>query len=145
MKTKNPFHTVAVDTLSVFGRMVEAELRRRQLDSRELWAEFDHVVNDMFQRVMALNAHVIFTSHSDDDGGTGCIPVFPGKNKHLIPAQIQDHLWLEVTPEKDKEPTKREFLINAQGRWRNGCRSLSFVGKIPADFTAFMKRAEIKP
>ena len=150
MKGKEPFRTVVFDPLSTFGRMVEAELRRRGLDGWDLWREFDHVVNGMFTRVMGLNAHVIFTCHADqaaDDGGgeTGHLPVFPGKNKHLIPAQLNDILWLEVTPGKDKEPTKREFLINAQGRWKHGCRSLSFVGRIPADFTAFLKRAEIKP
>lgn len=150
MKGKEPFRTVVVDPLSTLGRMVEAELRRRGLDGWDIWREFDNVINGMFTRVMSLDAHVIFTCHADaaaDDGGgdTGHLPVFPGKNKHLIPAQLNDILWLEVTPGRDKEPTKREFLVGAQGKWKHGCRSLSFVGRMPADFTAFMKRAEIKP
>ncbi len=71
----------------------------------------------------------------------GHVLAVSGKSKTLIPALVQDWLWLDTQVSESGKVT-RDFLLAPQGSWTKGARSVQGMTKMPADFTEFLRLAE---
>ena len=150
-KDHKKYRTVVVDTLTLLSQHLEVELKRNGLTSWDLYRELKDRVLGQITQIIALPVHVILTAHAiaslgDGDGAEmGILPAMSGQAKTLLPALCQDWIWLDVTPDKASGRMKREFLLEASGNWKHGCRSIQNGGRIEADMTTFIKKAGLKP
>lgn len=143
--SKAPFATVVLDTVSLLAQTYVSELRSRGLEAWDLYRELKDRLLKVLVPLTQLPAHLIVNSHAvldfkGEGGSMGTEPLIEGKVKTLLPALLADWVWLEVTTGAKPEETKREFLIGPQGNWKHGCRSLKTSGRMPADFSLFIKR-----
>jgi hypothetical protein len=140
--------TIVLDTVSLYAQTVVTELRRRGLESWDLYRELKDVLLRQLTTLIQFPAHLIINSHAvldfkGEGGSMGTEPMIEGKVKTLLPALLNDWVWLELTP---GDPTKgiaakREWLVGPQGNWKHGCRSLKMEGRITAGLNEFIKHA----
>lgn len=147
--SKPRYRTVVVDTLTLLSQHLESEIKRQGMTGWDIYRELKDRMLGALSTIIGLPVHIILTAHaletSGDTGSMGVLPAMSGQAKVFVPALCQDWLWLEVTPAKDKGEVKREFLLEAQGNWKHGCRSIQHGGRMDADFTAFIKKVGLKP
>lgn len=149
--SKSLYRTVVIDSITIIAQNLMGELKKQEWrDNRQMYGEFaDRLLHEFFYRIVRLPVHIVCIAHAIDvdneAGSMGVLPQVPGKSAQLIAAGMQDMVWLEMTPGKGSEKTKREFLIGPQGNWKGGCRSIQDTGRIDASVTEFIRRAGIKP
>jgi hypothetical protein len=154
---KGKYKTVVLDLLNGYASRLEQELSKKteneagEPDGRRFWPEYRKRLKNMLTRLFALDAHVIVTSHYDEDDGAtidgqapkhgpGIVPLIGGKARREIGGMFQDVIFLE------KRGKKRVFLTDIEGVWGPGCRSLAGrkEKELPARIDALIETFGIK-
>lgn len=161
---KGAVKTIVVDTISKYAQRLLLQMERmtdegKGPDGRRAYPETDKRLQNMLDRLFRLKAHVVYTSHFQEQGqeisgqlakqGTGIAPLLPGKSRQSIPAEFQDVIFMEkVRGARNKDTGKREgerrvFVTSIEGVWGPGCRSLArndpSMRVLPANITGLIK------
>jgi hypothetical protein len=113
-------------------------------DPRAIYPKVTDRIIDVIRGLIALPHHVILIGQIDpgdtsDAGSFGHILAVSGKAKTLIPAMIQDWLWLDTRISKKTLLPRSRLLLAPQGAWTKGSRSIQGIKSMPADFTEFLR------
>jgi len=142
---------IVMDDYSLYGTWLEGELRdasaaankSNEPDGRRYWPEYKSRILNIVGRLLDSSAHVVFVSHfieqsQEIDGqkaksGRGVLPMFGGSVREELPARFVDVLFM------DKIKDHRVFMVNPEGVWGPGCRSVDGTKEIEPDFGDFWK------
>lgn len=140
------FQTVVFDNITFFNEMLIREVTKEvgRDDPRVIYPKVTSYCVEMVRSLLRTKLHTIIVGQTDPGdsniaGAFGHMVSVSGKSKILLPALMQDLLWLE-TSIKD-EHVRREFLLAPSGNWTKGSRSVSGIPRVKADFTEFLRLA----
>jgi hypothetical protein len=144
--------TLVIDPLSYFAeRLLEQSFSLNKTsnandDGRRAYPHYGKRLLHCIDLAMTIPCHLIVVSHfvetnSGDLGGVaktgeGVVPLVPGSVRTLVAARFNDVVWFDLD-RHDK--TKRMFYTAPQGAWGPGCRSLTSMTSLPADFKGLIK------
>jgi hypothetical protein len=144
---KAKFKSVVFDNVTFYVEALYKEVRAAvgRDDPRAIYPEITRQVVDTIREVRDFKKHYVIIGQADP-GDTSIAAAFghilavSGKAKILLPALVQDLLWLEVTVDA-AGVAKREFLLAPAGNWTKGSRSVQGIPRMTADFTEFLRLA----
>lgn len=144
---KAKFRSIVFDNVTFFVESLYKEVRAAvgRDDPRAIYPEITRQVVETVREILAFKKHTVIIGQTDP-GDTNVAAAFghlvavSGKAKILLPAMMQDLLWLE-TSVNDAGIAKREFLLAPAGNWTKGARSVQGIPRMKADFTEFLRLA----
>lgn len=141
------FQTVVFDNITTFSMMIEDEVKKEVKDNnfayhRELKGRLLHTIRSL----VALPQHLIVIGQIDSadknvGASFGHILAVDGKAKTLIPAIMQDWVWIEPVFDPVTQELKHEFLLAPQGNWTKGARSVKDILRMEANVSKFIELA----
>lgn len=136
-------NTLVFDNISNFARLLEKEARLTvdNKDGRAIYGEYGRRILDCFDMLLALPVNLVIIGHATEAeptvGGFGHMLTVPGQPKVIIPAQINDWVWLDTRAEGDKLQSR--LLLAPHGGWTSAARSIRGVPFIDANITTFIE------
>jgi hypothetical protein len=150
---KGKYKTIIIDTLSSFGMNLEQECLAatdsgKGPDGRRAYPDYERRLRYVVESCFQIPAHFIAISHFltvSSDGGTsegaagapksgdGIVPLLAGKARATIPLLFDDVLFF------DYRKGERILVVNPQGAWGPGSRSLEGSDTLPADVGRLVK------
>jgi hypothetical protein len=138
------YKTIVLDTISSFSTKLEQQCLEATdtgngPDGRRAYPEYERRLRHLCERFFSIPAHFIALSHYIELGGevgengnpkygAGYAPLLAGKARATVPMIFTDVIYMTLTPKGE-----RIYVMNAQGAWGPGSRSLSSSSIIPAD------------
>jgi hypothetical protein len=144
------YKTIILDTLSSFATKLEEECLNasdttgKGPDGRRAYPDYERRLRHLMESFFHIPAHFIAISHFlqiggevADNGtaksGEGIVPLLAGKARATLPMMFNDVIFMDMVR------GERLFVVNAQGSWGPGSRSLSTSEKLPADISVLLK------